>query len=146
MPTAGRLAASVAFMILGGYLAYLSIPLFDEGTAPGYWYPLSVAAGAVTGWIMVGARAGRGYSSAVGNGLTGVAAMIFWILFILCFVIMIGKSMRRNYDGPVEAVVNVFELILNEGQKLASAEVIGTALLGAVIAGIFAEFIARRLP
>ena len=146
MPTAGRLTAAIALALLGGYLAWLSAPEFDEGAMPSYWYPLCILTGVWAGWVVMGKRAGRGYSAAVGNGITGVVAMVFWILFIHSFVLMIRKSLRRIYDGPIEAVIDVFQLSLELAQELFITD-IGVALVaGAVGAAFFSEFYARRFP
>ena len=146
MPTAGRLFGAIAFAVLGGVIAFLISPLFEEGKQPSYWYPLCVLTGVWSGWVVVGKRAGKGYSSGIGNGLTGVAALSFWILFLQSFVDMLGKSFRRSYDGPVEAVVNVFEIMIEYVQDFGSANLLVTVLVGGVIAGLFAEFFAKRLP
>ena len=146
MPTAGRLFAAIAFAIIGGYFAYRISPLFDEGQEPSFWYPLCVLAGVWAGWVVVGKRAGRGYSAAISNGLTGVAAQFFWIIFIVAFFDMINKSMRRSYDGPVEAVVNVFQLGMEYVMEMGSIE-LGLMALGAGAAGgVFAEYFAQRMP
>ena len=59
---------------------------------------------------------------------------------------MINKSMRRSYDGPVEAVVNVFEIMMEVAQELYDPTVIGVIAAGAIIVGIFSEFFAQRFP
>jgi len=146
MPTAGRLAAAIALAVLGGYVAYLIFPLFDEGSAPSYLYPLCVLAGVWSGWVVIGKRAGRGYTSGLGNGITGVLAMVFWISFVMSAMDMISKSMRRSYDGPVEAIVNVFEIMLEYALELYTNEVGMVLAIGAVAAGLFTEFFAKRFP
>lgn len=146
MPTAGRLAAAIALGALGGYLAFLLFPLFDEGTAPTFLYPLSIGAGIWAGWVVIGKRAGRGYNAAIGNGITGMLAMVFWIMFVMSFADMIKKSMRRSYDGPVEAVVNVFEIMIDYAGTLYTNEVAMVLAGGAIAAGLFSEFFAKRYP
>lgn len=146
MPTAGRLAGAIALAALGGYIAYLLVPSFDEGTMPSFWFPLCVGAGIWAGWVVIGKRTGRGYSAGVGNGITGTLAMIFWVVFIVAFIEMIRKSMRRSYDGPVEAVVNVFEIMLEYAQQMYTSEVALVLAIGAVVAGLFSEFFGKRFP
>lgn len=146
MPTAGRLIGALTFAVLGAYLAFETVPLFEEGKSPGFWYPLCMLAGVWAGWTIVGRRAGQGYSSSVGLSLTGVAAQSFWVLFLLSGYEMIGKSMRRSYDGPVEAVINVFEIGGEYAIRFATIEVITVLIAGALMAGMFTEFFARRYP
>jgi len=144
MPTTGRLVGAICFAALGLYLGYLAQPFFEEGRIPTYWWPLCGLAGAWSGWVVVGKRAGRGYSPAIGNGLTGTATLIFWILFIMSFVDMIEKSFRRSYDDPLEALVDVFQLGIEHAVRLGQMDVIVTALVGGVLAGIVTEFFGRR--
>lgn len=146
MPTGGRLIGAICFGFLGAYIAYIAGPLFEDGRQPNYWFPLCGLAGIWSGWVVVGKRAGRGYSSGVGNGLTGAAAMIFWILFLMSFADMISKSLRRSYDDPVEALVNVFEIASEYAVRFATADVIIALLVGGVVGGLVTEFFGRRFP
>lgn len=146
MLTAGRLIGAGCFAVLGAYIAYNTGPLFEEGQRPSFWYALCMLAGAWAGWAIVGSRSGKGYSASVGVSLTGVVAQSFWILFILSGYEMIGKSMRRSYDGPVEAVINVFEMLGEYLLQFATVDVLTILVVGALAAGMFTEFFARRYP
>ena len=146
MPTAGRLIGAICFAALGAYLGLLALPYFEDGQVPSYWFPLCAGAGLWSGWVVVGKRAGLGYSSGIGNGLTGVATTIFWILFAISSADMIKKSFRKSYDDPLEAIVNIFELGLEHAIRLGQSEVVVTALVGGVVAGLITEFFARRYP
>ena len=146
MPTAGRLTAAFALALVGTYLAYLTGPMFPDDNMPDFWWPLCIGAGLWAGWVVMGKRAGRGYSAAVGNGLTGVAAMVFWILFLAAFEDMIRKSLRRIYDGPIEAVIDAFQIMSEMAQDLVSQETIVCLIVGAIFAGFFSEFYAKRFP
>jgi len=144
MPTAGRLAGAVAFLILGLCLAYLAVGNFDEGTVPGWWFPLAGIAGIWTGWVVVGSRTGHGWAAGLGNGITGVVALVFWIMMIFSFLEMIKKSMRNSYDGPMDALVNVFELMYTNGRQLFDMNILITIVVGGIIAGLFSEFFGKR--
>lgn len=144
MPTAGRLAGAVAFAVFGWYIATYSGQYFEEGRTPGFWIPLGVLAGVYSGWVVVGKRTGAGYASGISNGITGTATLLFWMLFLMCFAEMIGKSMRRRYDGPVEAVVDVFALMGDYVVRFAQVELGIVIAIGAVAAGLFSEFFGKR--
>ncbi len=144
MPTAGRLAGAVAFAVFGWYLATTSTQYFDEGRAPGFWIPLAVVAGIYAGWVVVGKRTGQGYGSGISNGITGTATLLFWMVFGLSFGDMISKSMRRSYDGPVEALVDVFTIMTGYGVQFAHVELGIIIAVGAVAAGLFSEFFGKR--
>lgn len=147
MPTAGRLAGALCFALLGALLAYLTIPLFKEARVPSFWWPLTIGSGLWAGWVVVGSRVGRGISSAIGNGLTGVAAQVFWILFVLASVEMVQKSLRKSYDSALEAIVNVFELGIGHAVVFgANMDVLTAIVAGGIVCGLIAEFFGRRLP
>ena len=144
MPTAGRLFGAVTFALLGFAIAVYTAPIFEEGRLPSYWFVLGVAAGLWAGWVVVGKRAGNGDS--ISNGLTGGAALVFWVLFVTGFLIMIEKSMRGAYSGPVEAVVNVAQEMYDLALGLYSPTLIGIILGGSVLAGLVTGFFGKRLP
>lgn len=144
MPTAGRLAGAVAFIILGLYLAYIAMPNFEEGKVPSWWLPLAGATGLWTGWVVVGKRTGNGWSSGIGNGVTGTVALVFWVLLLYSFFEMIKKSMRNSYDGPMDAIMNVFELMYRNALQLFNAEIGIAMVVGGVIAGLFSEYFGKK--
>lgn len=146
MPTAGKLTAAVLFMALAFYITTLCAPIFPEGTAPKFLYEINVGAGLLMGWIVAGSRAGTGYNAAIGYGITTVAAIAFWGLFGNSFVEMIDRSLNHRYDGPMEAVVSVFQLGIDTGALLGTPEVVGTFLAGGIIAGLLTDFIGQRFP
>jgi hypothetical protein len=92
----------------------------------------------------VGRRAGRGTKDAIANGLTGVAALIFWSLFINASNEMFQLSLKRRFSGPVEAFAAIFEIGIEYGQILNNPLMIVTFLIGALITGYLSEFAARR--
>ena len=146
MPTAGRLAGAISFLILGLALAFIAMPLFEEGKMPSWWFPLAGAAGLWTGWVVVGTRTGNGWAAGIGNGITGVVALVFWIMFLFSFFEMIKKSMRNSYDGPMDAVMNVFELMYKNAIQLFNIEMGIAMVVGGLLAGLFSEFFGKRFP
>ncbi len=146
MPTAGRLAAALAFFIYGWYISLQATPLFPEGNLPGYAVPLSIVVGILVGWMVVGSRAGRGYIAAIGNGLTGAAAYTLWMVFLISFYDMIRKSLRRLYDGPMDAITDVFDLMLKLGTDFYDINLIINVAVGGIICGLITEYFAKRYP
>lgn len=146
MPTAGRLAAALVFFIYGWYIGILAGPFFPESNPPNYLIPLSTGIAFLCGWMVVGSRAGRGYNPAIGNGLTGAFAYSFWMVFLISSFNMIRKSLRRLYDGPMEAVVDVFRLMLKMGAEMLDANLIISVAVGGVICAFVAEYFAKRYP
>jgi hypothetical protein len=96
------------------------------------------------GWGIVGTRAGNGVGGGVGNGITGGVARLFWVYFLMSFSDMINKSMRNAYDGPVEAVVGVFEIMGDYAVQFAYVDLGVLMIVGSVVSGLLAEFVAKR--
>lgn len=143
MPTAARLIAALCLGVLAWIISDMVKPLLPEGTDFGYFNFINLAIGILTGWIVVGSRAGRGYSAAIGNGLTGVVVLVFWGLFLQSWNEMFRLALRRRYDGPVEALADVFQIGFDWGQTMVTSEIMISLLVGACLTGILSELAAR---
>ncbi len=144
MPTFGRLTAAILFAPLCWYVSLLAIPLFPEGRVPPMWAEINAVIGLLMGWIIAGKRAGDGTSAAIGYGLTTFAAIIFWSLFAHSFIEMIDRSLNKRYDGPSEAVISIMELAAELGGWLATPQILGTFVVGSLIAALITEYIGSR--
>lgn len=143
-PTAAKLIAALILGGLGYVLSGLVVPVLPEDTDPG-WFPLvNLVIGLLCGWITVGRRAGRGYAAAIGNGLTGGAALLFWGLFVQAGNEMLRLALRKRFDGPIESLLALLEKGAEWGMlALAYPPFTLTLLLGALVAGLAAEYAAR---
>ena len=65
MPTAPKLFAAIAFGLLAFFAAEALKPYLPEGTPFGFYSEICAAFGVLTGWMMMGKMAGRGYSAAL---------------------------------------------------------------------------------
>jgi len=143
MPTAARLVAGLLFAALAWITSQLIQPQFPEGFDPGYFAEVNAAIGFLCGWVVAGSRARTTWSGAVSYGLTATVALVFWGLFLHCFWLMIGKSTDRVYDGPLEALIDVFQLMFENAQLMAVQPVLLMLLLGGIAAGIVTEMAGR---
>jgi len=143
MPTAGRLVASFLWAALAWVTSMQIVPLFPEGTDVGRFAEINAGIAFIVGWTVAGKRAGGTWSAAISYGLTATIAMVFWCLFLHCFAEMSRQSMRRIYDGPMEALVDVFELMFENAQLMAVQPVLMTLLIGGIVAGLMTEAAAR---
>jgi cation transport ATPase len=140
MPDASRLVSAlclalIAFIVSGQYM-----PLMPEGTDFGWFTWVNVTLGLICGWVVMGKRTGRGTTAAINNGLTGMAAMVFWALFVQGAYEMFDRAMGNRYDGPFEALAAIFEIALVEyGLIMLDPKIIFTLLVGGVLAGLAAE-------
>ena len=143
MPTAARLIAALCLAVLGFVVSEMIKPLMPEGTSFGVFSYLNTAIGLVCGWSVVGSRAGRGFASGIGNGLTGTAALVFWALFAQGIYKMVSDAMRNRYDGPVEAFAAIFEIIGGYLRIMNDVTVIATLVIGALLTGLLTELAGR---
>ncbi|WP_424986285.1 TrgA family protein [Microbulbifer sp. S227A] len=144
MPTSSRLVAGLCLALLAFVLSRQIMPLMPEGMNFGYFTHVNMGIGLLVGWIIVGSRAGRGTTTAINNGLTGAAALIFWGLFVQSCYEMVDQAMNNRYDGPLEAIVAIFGIATDYARMLLVPTVIGTALLGGAVSGLATEWTWRR--
>ena len=139
MPTAERLVGAVLLAILGWLLSDVVRPLMPEGTAFGWFNYFNAFIGLCVGWTVVGTRVGRGFVSAINNGVTGTAVMILWCLFTHSCYEMLRLAMRNRYDGPMEMLTAIFLIGSEFGIMIATPAVFATAFVRAVVVGPAAE-------
>lgn len=140
MPDAARLVAALCLVLIAFIVTGQIIPLFDEGTDFGYFLWVNMGIGFLSGWIIMGKRAGRGITAAINNGVTGVVAMVFWGLFVQGVNEMVRLAMRNRYDGPFEAILAIFELSARYGMMMIQYNILITLLIGSVVAGLATEY------
>ncbi|WP_428924766.1 TrgA family protein [Marinibacterium sp. SX1] len=145
MPTAARLVAALSLALLAFVVSGMVIPLLPDGRGVGDWFaPVNMAIGLVTGWVVMGPRAGRGTVPGINNGLTAMVAMMFWELFVHATDEMVRLAMRNRYDGPFEAIVGILYIGQDYAIMIMTTEIIVTLLVGGVAAGLATEYASRR--
>lgn len=140
MPDGARLTAALCLALLAFIVTGQIMPLLPEGTDFGYFTVVNVIIGFLAGWVVMGKRAGRGITSAINNGLTGVVVMVCWGLLVQGCYEMVRQAMRNRFDGPFEALAAVFTIALNYGVTIFTAPIVMTLLAGALIAGMATEY------
>ena len=144
MPTAAKLAGAVCFAILGIMAALAVKPVLPEGTQFGYFVEISGLIGLLNGWFVMGRLAGHGYRDAIGSGVRTAITIVVWALIVFAIYTMIVLSTQMRYDGPMEAVTSAFGIMLDYGKSMLTPTIIGTVLIGGMIAGWMTEFAAKR--
>ncbi|MFN3972509.1 MAG: TrgA family protein [Gemmobacter sp.] len=144
MPTAGRLFAAIAFIITGFLAAEAFKSVMPEGTPFGPFSLIVAAIGGLTGWIVMGPLAGRGYGASAGFGLRTSVTIVFWALLLFSIYQMIRLAMKMRYDGPMDAIIGVFALMFENGKLLLDPAVLMVLAVGGVLGGLLAEWAARR--
>ena len=144
MPTASRLVAAACLVVVAFIVSSMVIANGEEGKDYGYFTVVNIALGWICGWKIMGKRAGNGWTSGVNNGLTGMASLVFWGLFVQGCYEMFRLATRHRYDGPFEALLAIFQMSIEFGQQLLAPEILWTLLIGALVAGLATEEASRR--
>ncbi len=144
MPTASKLVAAVAYALLGFLAAQTFIKYLPEGTPLGYFCEITAAIGFIVGWLVMGKLTRKGYREAINSGLVTALILVFWALLAFSLYFMLRKSMRMMYDGPMEAVLGIFQLMFDYGKMLVQPDMLGVILMGGIVAGMVTEWAGKR--
>lgn len=144
MPTAAKLAAAILFGALAWWVSEQIKPLFPEGTDLGRFSEYNAALGAVIGWHVAGGRARTTWPNAVAYGLTAALATVLLGLLLYSGSRMLSQSVRKVYEGPMEAMVDVVRIMLENSQRIATPEILATLAVGGVVGGLLTEWVARN--
>jgi uncharacterized membrane protein len=129
---------------LAALAAHLFIPVLPEGTQIKMFRELSAVIGLFCGWFIMGRSTGRGMAEGLNRGLVTAVAVLFWCLLLFSIYFMIRKSTRMMYDGPMDAVLGVLELMLEYGSLLRYPATPAVLAVGGMLGGMLAEAVARR--
>ncbi len=144
MPTISRLIAAVFF----GATAFLTAEAFKlgmpEDTQYGFFNLLCAVIGLMCGWMVMGALTGKGYKAAAGFGLRTAITFTVWSLLACSIVLMVRKAFKKRYDTPMEAIVDIFALGLENGLRLFTPEVLSVLVIGGILGGLSAEWAKKR--
>ena len=144
MPTASRLVAALCLLVIAFLVSGMIIDNGEEGKDYGYFTYINMGLGLICGWVVMGKRAGRGWTAAINNGLTGVASLVFWGLFVQGTHEMFSQAMRHRFGGPFEALLAIFEIGIDFGKQLVVPEILITLGVGAILSGVLTEIASRR--
>ncbi len=149
MPTSARLVSALFFAALGWLCAELYKPLLPEGTALGLFAPISAGFGALVGWTFTGKRADMaaniGAGGGLGIGLTSSFLLLFWVLLTFSGYKMLQNSLRKFYDGPVQALQDLFAIAVDYLLLAAqSPEIVAALVVGGLVGGWIGEKVAQR--
>jgi hypothetical protein len=144
MPTTTKLIAAVLFAVIGFFAAEAFKPVMPEGTQFGLFSPTTAFIGLLCGWMVMGKLAGKGYYPSFGTGIRTSVMLAIWTLLLFSIYLMVQNAFKMRYDTPMEALVGIFALMLEYGQKMLTVPVIVTLLVGGALAGLIAEWARKR--
>ncbi|KZY42167.1 hypothetical protein A3731_11520 [Roseovarius sp. HI0049] len=145
MPTVGKLISAIGLAALGWQATQTVKAIWPIEESFGHFSLFTALLGLLVGWWVMGRRIGRGYMAALGAGLTGLGAYLFWEFLLLSFYEMIQRSLNLRYDGPVEAITGMFEIAFEYAQNIYYWPLIGFLVVGAMVVALVAEFVTRRI-
>ena len=144
MPTASKLVAAVVFALLGAVAAQTFIKHLPKGTPLGHFLEITAAIGFIVGWLVMGKLTRKGYREAINSGMVTALILVFWALLVFSLYFMLKKSTRMMYDGPMEAVLGVFQLMFDYGKMLLVPDMLGVIIVGGMVAGLVTEWAGKR--
>lgn len=144
MPTAAKLLSALILAAVGWMCGELVKPLMPEGRDLSYLSPTTAAVGFLVGWFYLGPRADRGLGTTGANAGTTLFVQVFMTLFTFAFAKMIGNSLRKRYDGPIDALQDIFIIGFEMAIEYTTAEIAAVAILGVFIASSSAFYAARK--
>jgi hypothetical protein len=150
MPTAARLGAALAFAALGCFGLSGSRSVQDRHAPahrPGLFQPdqrgdrpfVRLGDHRIMGDLL-----GRGYQAAMGFGLRTMGQAVLLVVMVFSIYEAALRSAKLHCNGPMEAVLGMFQFALDHLGKMATASVIGTMLHGGILGGVAAERAIRR--
>jgi len=143
-PNAAQLVSALCLAFLAFIVSGQVMPLMPKGTDFGYFTLVNMTIGVFCGWIVMGKRAGRGVTASINNGLTGMAAMMFWALFVQGAYEMFDKAMHNRYGGPFEALSAIFVIGMGYGRMILVPNILFTLLIGGILAGLAADYAKKK--
>jgi hypothetical protein len=144
MPTGAKAMAAVCFAVVGFITAHTYVQNMEIPTDVGLLREMTAALGAIVGWRVMGNSVGKGYLRSIGSGWKTMLVLIFFALLSFGLYEMLQLSVKMRYDGPIEAILDVFQRMLDRSFPLASVPVLAVMLIGGGIAGLLAENANRR--
>ena len=144
MPTAAKLAAAFIFALTGYIVADLIRANMPDGKASSWLMIICVGLPLIIGWRVMGRLVGKNYGVSLNSGFYGIVVSTVSVTFVFSVAQMIKKSRRLQYDGPMEALVDVFALMFKNGVHLLDPYILLTLVLGGFIGGAAAEWAHRK--
>ena len=145
MPTAAKLFAAFGFGLVGFFAAEVMKPSFPEGMNLGWFSVICGLIGISVGWWVMGPNAGRGNGRAIATGLRTSVTIVLWALFVFSVYEMLARSIDKRYAGVMDALRGMVGLVAEYGVLvLTSTMTLVVLIMGGILAGLFAEWAARR--
>ncbi|MEO9652979.1 MAG: TrgA family protein [Roseobacter sp.] len=140
MPDAARLVAALCIGLIAYLVSFQIMTLMPDSVDFGAFEYINTILGIVTGWTVMGKRAGRGITAAINNGLGGALILVLWGLFIYACYQMFDRALDNWYQGFFDALAAIFQFMAEYALILMDPLVLFSLAGGGVLAGLFTEY------
>ncbi len=148
MPTAARLTGALFFALLAWGVSQMLLPTIPREIASGHmldWFAERNALyGFTWGWALNSQRANATAKRSLSNGFTTVITVVLWAVTSTAISQMLHLSLKKRYHGVGEAFQGTIEFTISNLRLLATPEIVGTFMVGAVVGGALCGWVARR--
>ena len=144
VPTGTKLVAAACFAVVGWVMSNYYAMNMPDASAAGPMREWAALIGAIIGWMVMGPSVGRGYVEAAGSGIKTAVVLAVAALFLLALREMLDNSVKMRYDGALDAILDVFQVMARRSEALLSLGVFGTILFGGIVGGLLSENAGRR--
>lgn len=144
MPTSAKLVAAFVFAVTGYLVAEMLRATMPEGQPLNWLVQVCVFVPMVIGWRIMGKLVGKNYGVSMNSGFYAIVVSTVSVLLVFSISLMITKSRRLQYDGPMDALVDVFALMLDYALLLLNPYILVTIVVGGFIGGLASEWAHRK--
>jgi len=134
---------ALLFAVIGGFAAWSGIPGLPDGRQAGLLVPLATLSGVYFGWTLIGARVGASLQQSLVLSLRSVVMMVLATLFMIAGEEAYQRSIKLRYDGPVEAVTDIANLMIYFGKMAMQPSVLTVLGLGVLVGAVFVNWAGR---
>lgn len=144
MPTAAKGAGALTFAIVGWMMANAFVPGMPDAASAGHIREAGAVLGLFVGWMVMGNSVGHKYIDAIGYGWKTVIVLAFFSLLFLGMYEMMKQSTRMVYDGPIDAILDIFTRMFERAKQAVTVNVVANMVIGGAISGFVTEGVSRR--
>lgn len=139
MPDAARLIAAICIGAIAYAVSLQVMSILPERSNFGAFVYVNAILGVVTGWTIMGKRAGRGITAAINNGLGGALMLVLWGLFIHASYQMFDRALDNWYNGFFDAIAAIFQFMAEYALLMLDPLLLFTLAAGGILAGLLTE-------
>ena len=144
MPTAAKATGAVCFALVGSMIANAYVPGMPDAGSAGSIREFSGVIGAFVGWGVMGNSVGHRYIDSIGYGWKTVVVLVFVATMLFSIYEMLLQSTRMVYDGPLDAILDIFLRMFDRALGLVTFPVVTVMTVGGGVAGLLTEAASRR--